>query len=58
MTDSKQLYWEKSQLYVVTGFNQGIPAAQTPLAQRLAGSWKTQFELAQLLLKAGYRFKP
>lgn len=50
----KQLYWERGKLYVTTGFNQGTPAEQTDLARRLAGRWRSQFELAQLMLKAGY----
>ncbi len=51
---AKQLYWDKGRLYVVTGFNQGIPAEETDLARKLSGRWRSQFELAQLMLKAGY----
>ncbi len=50
----KQVYWDKGKLYVVTGFNQGIPAERTDLARKLSGRWRSQFELAQLMLRAGY----
>ncbi len=54
MTDLKQLFWDKGTLYVVTGFNQSIPARETALAQRLQDRWKTEFELSQLMIKGGY----
>ncbi|NJK62781.1 MAG: hypothetical protein HC921_08940 [Synechococcaceae cyanobacterium SM2_3_1] len=58
MSDPKQLYWHQGTLFVVTGFNQSMPAAETVVAQRLADRWKTQFELAQLLIRAGYQLLP
>lgn len=51
------MYWNNGKLYVVTGFNQAVLASSTPLAQQLADRWKTDFELAQLLLRAGYRLQ-
>jgi len=50
-----EIFWQQGKLYCVMGFNQWIPAGQTPLAQRLQGRWKTPFELAQLMILGGYR---
>jgi hypothetical protein len=52
--EPKQLFWHHGQLYMVTGFNQSMPAATSSLARQMADRWKTQFELAQLLLRCGY----
>jgi len=55
MAEKKEIFWRQGKLYCVTGFNQWIPAEQTPLAQRLQGRWQTPFELAQLMIQGGYR---
>ncbi|GAB4216795.1 MAG: hypothetical protein OHK0012_19780 [Synechococcales cyanobacterium] len=55
MSNRLEIFWDKGKLYCVTGFNQAVPAEQTPLAQRLVGRWQTPFELAQLMIKGGYR---